>query len=161
MLVISPIRLPHNTVTGDILSETQNPCSVPRAGIGRRGDMQTALTEQPDNNYSVRQNSVRLLIVIIITVSLQELVIHSGILFTSRVIGHIGSGQFAAVKKGKWLTNDGEKEVAIKTLHSDDAGDTKRVKCLQEAAIMAQFYHPNVVYLHGIMKENKNVRCMQ
>ena len=85
--------------------------------------------------------------------------IHSGILFTSRVIGHIGSGQFAAVKKGKWLTNDGEKEVAIKTLHSD-AGDTNRVKCLQEAAIMAQFYHPNVVYLHGIMKENKNVRCM-
>lgn len=72
-----------------------------------------------------------------------------------RVSGHLGSGQFALVRKGKWFSNDGVKDVAIKTLHRD-AGDTNRVRSLQEAAIMAQFHHPNVVLLHGIIITKDN-----
>ena len=41
-------------------------------------------------------------------------------------------------------------DVAIKTLK---AGSTEEemVKFLQEAAIMGQFYHPNIVRLHGVV----------
>ena len=41
-------------------------------------------------------------------------------------------------------------EVAIKTLKKD-ASEEKRVKFLQEAAIMGQFHHPNIVKLHGVV----------
>lgn len=48
--------------------------------------------------------------------------------------------------------------MAIKTLHCD-AGEANRVKCLQEAAIMAQFHHPNIVLLHGIVdRQDQTVR---
>lgn len=75
-----------------------------------------------------------------------------------RIDGHLGSGHFANVEQGKWLTSDGEKEVAIKSLHRE-TGSGNRIKCLQEAAIMAQFHHPNIVLLHGIIiDEERNVR---
>ena len=67
-----------------------------------------------------------------------------------RVKGHLGSGHFASVKKGEWSSGEGTREVALKSLHRD-AGEMNRVKCLQEAAIMAQFHHPNIVYLHGLV----------
>ena len=79
---------------------------------------------------------------------------HSGI----RVSGHLGSGNFASVEKGVWVSSSGTKDVAVKTLHRD-VGDANRVKCLQEAAIMAQFHHPNIVLLHGVViYQDKNVR---
>ena len=60
------------------------------------------------------------------------------------------------MQKGKWFSNDScVRDVAIKTLHAD-AEDAVRVKCLQEAAIMAQFHHPNVVCLHGIVSAEDN-----
>uniref|UniRef100_A0A1X7TBU5 Serine-threonine/tyrosine-protein kinase catalytic domain-containing protein n=1 Tax=Amphimedon queenslandica TaxID=400682 RepID=A0A1X7TBU5_AMPQE len=40
--------------------------------------------------------------------------------------------------------------VAIKTLN-DNTSEDERVKFLQEAAIMGQFHHPNVVKLHGVV----------
>ena len=40
--------------------------------------------------------------------------------------------------------------VAVKALKSG-ASETDRVKFLQEAAIMGQFYHPNIVRLHGVV----------
>lgn len=46
------------------------------------------------------------------------------------------------------LSND--VEVAIKTL-SDDAGDKEKLRFLQEAAIMCQFDHQNVIKLHGVI----------
>ena len=67
-----------------------------------------------------------------------------------RVSDHLGSGHFASVNRGKWRSSDGTQDVALKTLHRD-AGEANRVKCLQEAAIMAQFHHPNNVHLHGIV----------
>ena len=44
--------------------------------------------------------------------------------------------------------------VAVKTLHSKASeGDT--VRFLQEAAIMGQFKHPNVVRLYGVVTDKE------
>ena len=53
-----------------------------------------------------------------------------------------------------WHSPGGPINVAIKTLKQHSA-DEDRVRFLQEAAIMGQFHHPNVVKLHGVvtMKE--------
>ena len=70
----------------------------------------------------------------------------------------LGSGQYGTVHKGEWLaTEGGEKiEVAVKTLKEGaDKGD--KVKFLQEAAIMGQFSHPNIVKLYGVITERKPV----
>ena len=40
--------------------------------------------------------------------------------------------------------------VAVKIL-THTASEGERVKFLQEAAIMGQFYHPNIVRLHGVV----------
>ena len=49
-----------------------------------------------------------------------------------------------------WHSPEGQVDVAIKTLK---AGSTEEemVKFLQEATIMGQFYHPNIVRLHGVV----------
>ena len=72
-----------------------------------------------------------------------------------RVVGHLGSGEFGDVKKAFWTKGDGKKlEVAVKML-KEGAGSKERVKFLQEAAVMGQFHHHNVVMLHGVVLENK------
>ena len=59
-----------------------------------------------------------------------------------------------------WISSTGTNDVAVKTLHRD-AGYANKVKCLQEAAIMAQFHHPNIVHLHGIVvNEDNTVRSV-
>jgi len=67
-----------------------------------------------------------------------------------RIVEHLGSGQFGTVKKGVWQSPGGAVEVAIKTLKPGSM-EEDRVKFLQEAAIMGQFKHPNVVMLHGVV----------
>ena len=69
---------------------------------------------------------------------------------TDRVTDYLGSGQFGTVNKGVWTTPTGSVPVAIKTLN-DNTSEDERVKYLQEAAIMGQFHHPNVVKLHGVV----------
>ena len=49
-----------------------------------------------------------------------------------------------------WLSGSGEKDVAIKMLKTN-ATETQKVKFLQEAAIMGQFKHPNIVKLLGVV----------
>ena len=45
-------------------------------------------------------------------------------------------------------------EVAVKTLRDhDDASDKDKLRFFQEAAIMCQFDHQNVITLHGVVKE--------
>lgn len=64
--------------------------------------------------------------------------------------GVLGSGEFATVEKGIWNGSKGVKEVAVKTL-SESATDAEKISFLQEAVIMGQFVHPNIVQLHGIV----------
>ena len=52
---------------------------------------------------------------------------------------------------------EGEVTVAVKQLQLR-ATELDRVRFLQEAAIMGQFYHPNVVALHGVVTKDDPVR---
>ena len=49
-----------------------------------------------------------------------------------------------------WQSTSGPVDVAVKTLKPDSKEEDK-VKFLQEAAIMGQFSHPNVVRLFGVV----------
>ena len=68
----------------------------------------------------------------------------------------LGSGQFGTVNKGVWHSPSGTLEVAIKMLKLS-AAEEDRIKFLQEGTIMGQFKHPNVVKLHGMVRERKKV----
>ena len=71
----------------------------------------------------------------------------------------MGSGQFGIVNKGIIIqsrTAGGDHEVALKTLKAHSS-DEEKVKFLQEAAIMAQFKHPNVVTLYGVVSNKEPV----
>ena len=78
----------------------------------------------------------------------------------------LGSGAFGEVYKGVWrhavigCEEPVEEEVAVKTME-DDAGEEDRIKFLQEAAIMGQFHHPNIVKIKGIMVNNDEVLHQQ
>jgi serine/threonine protein kinase len=50
-------------------------------------------------------------------------------------------------------TSAGGTTVAVKMLNSPSQGD--RVRFLQEGAIMGQFKHTNIVFLHGLVLENE------
>ena len=52
--------------------------------------------------------------------------------------------------KAVWSISGTTKELAIKTLRAELPEDEK-VRFLQEAAIMGQFTHPNVVKLFGVV----------
>ncbi len=73
-----------------------------------------------------------------------------------RILDRLGSGQFGTVNKGEWQSPDGPVEVAVKTLNPG-ANDVDRVKFLQEAAIMGQFSHPNVVSVCGVVTSGQPV----
>ena len=53
------------------------------------------------------------------------------------------------MNKGLWQSPAGAMRVAIKTIQNKD--EAEKVKFLQEAAIMGQFRHPNVVKLIGVV----------
>ena len=76
-----------------------------------------------------------------------------------RTTTYLGSGQFGTVSRGEWESPDGTLEVAIKTLKTD-AAQTDRVKFLQEAAIMGQFKHNNVVKLYGVVRSGEPVSAL-
>ena len=78
------------------------------------------------------------------------------VLHTCRFGSTLGSGEFGVVCKGEWLTPQGPREVALKVSH-EDVPDTEKVKLLQEAAIMKQFNHPNVVRLLGTVTVSEPV----
>ena len=83
----------------------------------------------------------------------------SGCIF-SRITCHLGSGQFGSVEQGVWK-RQGTKpvDVALKSLTKTSEED--RVKFLQEAAIMGQFVHPNIVRLIGVVKIGDEVRVRE
>ena len=55
-----------------------------------------------------------------------------------------------------WSVGGEEREVAVKSL-ADGSTEEKRIQFLQEAAIMGQFKHPNVITLHGVLLESTQV----
>ena len=61
----------------------------------------------------------------------------------------LGSGEFGLVSLAMWKDTS---KVAIKVINSE-ASETEKVKFLQEAAIMCQFSHYNVIGLLGIVME--------
>ncbi len=71
----------------------------------------------------------------------------------SLIYGHrlgefLGSGFFGEVRKGVWHGHLGKLDVAVKKLKGG-ADEEQKIKFLQEAAIMTQFNHSNVVTMHG------------
>ena len=75
----------------------------------------------------------------------------------------LGSGAFGTVYQGVWSHStaaiDSNKppsleEVAVKTLE-DGGSEEDKIKFLQEAAIMGQFDHPNIIKLIGVTLDNK------
>ena len=67
-----------------------------------------------------------------------------------RVLGTLGSGQFGEVCKAIWRISGTTKELAIKTLRAE-LPEEEKVRFLQEAVIMGQFSHPNVIKLYGVV----------
>ena len=73
----------------------------------------------------------------------------------------LGVGEFGKVHQGDWVASKGGEKikVAIKTLR-EGAGEGDKIKFLQEAAIMGQFSHPNVVKLYGVVTEGEPVSLL-
>eukprot|EP00731_Ephydatia_muelleri_P015335 Em0008g1055a len=69
----------------------------------------------------------------------------------------LGSGQFGGVQIGIWNGSKGRCEVAIKTLNPTTTQPDAKVKFLQEAAIMVQFRHPNIIQLYGIVLDGEPI----
>ena len=70
----------------------------------------------------------------------------------ARITAEIGSGEFGTVSKATWTLKRGrgEMEVAVKQLKVD-ASEEDRARFLREGARMMQFFHANVVRLHGMI----------
>jgi serine/threonine protein kinase len=66
----------------------------------------------------------------------------------------LGSGAFGTAYRGVWSHSKAgsdrivKEEVAVKTME-DGASEEDRIRFLQEAAIMGQFNHPNIIRLLG------------
>ena len=73
-----------------------------------------------------------------------------------RQLEALGAGQFGKVYKGHWTYSGQVIDVAIKVLSSESDQHSK-IKFLQEAAIMSQFRHPNVIKLYGVVRDNDQV----
>lgn len=73
-----------------------------------------------------------------------------------RLGDYLGSGQFGTVYLGKWNLGNQESKVAIKTLNANSHSDDK-VRFLQEAVLMGQFDHLNVIKMHGLVIEQEPV----
>ena len=52
--------------------------------------------------------------------------------------------------EGEWLRPRGKVRAAVKILRAG-ATDQENVRFLQEAAIMGQFCHPNIISLYGVV----------
>ena len=58
------------------------------------------------------------------------------------------------INRAMWKPLSGKEiEVAVKSLNKD-ADDKDKLRCLQEAAIMCQFDHENVIKLYGVVTED-------
>ncbi len=77
-----------------------------------------------------------------------------------RTLDALGGGHFSSVHRGIWDVPGGNVEVAVKRL-KPKATEKDKVKFLQEAAIMGQFLHPNVIKLQGVVTIGEPVSEIQ
>ena len=75
------------------------------------------------------------------------------IIYHYRIGAILGSGQFGRVNEAEWKYGNTMMKVAVKTL----TDTSNLVMFLQEAAIMVQFTHPNVVTLYGVISKGPSV----
>ena len=78
----------------------------------------------------------------------------------NRTLGELGSGEFGVVTRGLLNSATGDVEVAVKMLNTD-ASDKDKLRFLQEAAIMCQFDHQNVIKLHGVVTETPTMIVLE
>ena len=71
----------------------------------------------------------------------------------------LGAGQFGEVRKALWRVEDHELDLAVKTL-KPGASEEDKVKFLQEAAIMGQFSHINVIKMYGVVTVGEPVSSL-
>jgi hypothetical protein len=78
-----------------------------------------------------------------------------------QILNAIGEGEFGLVCKGECKLRGQVVHVAVKRAKEDNI-DTSTTKLLQEAAILGQFHHKNVIKLIGIAKldETENVMIL-
>jgi len=62
----------------------------------------------------------------------------------------LGHGQFGIVSLATWTNNDSSTSVAVKTLNRRPS-QKQKIKFFQEAVIMAQFVHDNVIRMYGMV----------
>ena len=81
--------------------------------------------------------------------------------YYNRIQEYLGSGQFGRVNRGVWSPSPSSSspgvEVAVKSLEGEST-EEQRVKFLQEAAIMGQFKHPNIIRIAGVITTSDPVR---
>ena len=71
-----------------------------------------------------------------------------------RVHDKIGQGNFGTVSQALW--KESNIAVAVKIL-KNSSSESDKIRFLQEAVIMGQFRHPNVVKLHGVVTTGEPV----
>ena len=62
----------------------------------------------------------------------------------------MGYGEFGIVTLATWTDQGTSKEVAVKSLNQESS-DKDKIKFFQEAALMAQFIHDNVIRMYGMV----------
>ena len=78
-------------------------------------------------------------------------------LFQCRASKKLGVGHFSVVHKAEWNHKDETLEVAWKKIKPHSTQED-RVKFFQEAHIMAQFDHPNIVKVLGVTGIDTNFK---
>ncbi|XP_065903516.1 CUB and sushi domain-containing protein 1-like isoform X2 [Dysidea avara] len=68
-------------------------------------------------------------------------------------IKELGYGEFGVVTLATWTDDNTSKEVAVKTLNQR-ASQKDKIKFFQEAALMAQFIHDNVIRMYGMVTKD-------
>ena len=68
-------------------------------------------------------------------------------------IKELGYGEFGVVTLATWTNDDTPKQVAVKALNKRSSQKDK-IKFFQEAALMAQFIHDNVIRMYGMVTKD-------